>query len=211
MENSTNSNGTDWSIFFSTLPPIGWVVLIMLIGLCTVLVYGIFRFIEHRNIKFKNLEVTQETQKELYQTEGKNLLDNQCNNANNLLEQVWIRIYEVVQRQNKISDPKDLFILEDICHLIEDKLELYVKNDLTRNHITVKTDLELEHYSDGKAKGYYSKVQSLLYQYNNQLPEINLPAAMNEITMEDYRKIFHDIYFSSREIAGYGGADDDRR
>lgn len=199
------SSGTDWSVFFSNLPPIGWIVIILFMGLVTVLFYGIFRFFEHRNIRFKDMEFAEKDKKELYQTEGKNLLDNQCNTAHNLLEKIWIDIYENARVMFEIEDPKDLFILEDICHLIEGQLNYEVKNDLTRNHITEKTDMQLEFYSEGKAKGYYQKVKSMLYKYNVQLLEVDLPTVMQKIPFEEYGKIFHEIYFSAREIAGFGG------
>ena len=67
---------------------------------------------------------------------------------------------------------------------------------------TEKDELELTLYSDAKASGYYQCVKSLLYQYNVQLPAYNLPEIMDEISIEEFRKIFKEIYSSAKKIAG---------
>ena len=93
-------------------------------------------------------------------------------------------------------------MLEDIAHLIEGKLNYEVKNDLTRNHITEKDDLELQKYSDAKAVGYYRSVKANLYSYNVQLPQYDLPEILNEISIESYKMLFSELYFNARKIAG---------
>ncbi|WP_318692254.1 hypothetical protein [Treponema sp.] len=156
-----------------------------------------------KDIKIKNFEATSENiKREQYHTEGKNLLDNQTNNAHNLLKKVWIDIYQTGKNMYQITDSNELFILEDVAHLIEGKLNYDVKNDLTRNHIIEKSDLDLTTYSDAKAVGYYRAVLAMLYQYNIQLPEYDLPKIMDKISLDEYKRIFSEIYFGARKIAG---------
>ena len=148
------------------------------------------------------MEKANYTQKELHQTEGKNLLDNQTSNAHNLLKKIWINLYEVGRKKFCITDQTELFILEDISKLIEGKLNYEVKNDLTRNHITEKDDTELSRYSEAKAVGYYHSVKASLFTYNIQLPKYDLPLILNDISVEDYKNLFSEIYFNARKIAG---------
>ena len=161
-----------------------------------------FWIVKNRDIKLKHIEIVTKSQKELYRTEGKNTLDNQTSNAHNLLKKIWIDIYDTGRKMFGITDTTELFILEDIAHLIEAKLNYDVKNDLTRNHITEKDDLELTKYSDAKAVGYYRSVKASLYSYNMQLPKYDLPEILNSITVDEYRRIFGELYFSARKIAG---------
>lgn len=194
---------TDWAIFFSSLPAIGWVTVILFIVLLALVFYGIYRILMAKDIKIKNFEATSENiKREQYHTEGKNLLDNQTNNAHNLLKKVWIDIYQTGKNMYQITDSNELFILEDVAHLIEGKLNYDVKNDLTRNHIIEKSDLDLTTYSDAKAVGYYRAVLAMLYQYNIQLPEYDLPKIMDKISLDEYKRIFSEIYFGARKIAG---------
>ena len=161
-----------------------------------------FWIVKNRDIRLKDIEIVTKSQKELYRTEGKNTLDNQTSNAHNLLKKVWLDIFEIGRKMFKITDQSELFILEDIAHLIEGKLNYEVKNDLTRNHITEKGDLELAKYSDAKAVGYYQSVKANLYQYNIQLPNYDLPEIMSAITLDEFKRIFSEIYFNARKIAG---------
>lgn len=161
-----------------------------------------FWIVKNRDIKLRHIEIVTNSQKELYRTEGKNTLDNQTSNAHNLLKKIWIDIYDTGRKMFGITDSTELFILEDIAHLIESKLNYDVKNDLTRNHITEKDDLELTKYSDAKAVGYYRSVKASLYSYNMQLPKYDLPEILNSITVDEYRRIFSELYFSARKIAG---------
>ena len=176
-------------------------LLIAVIGIGFFLIY---RLAMTKDIRLKNIELTEKAKKELYHTEGKNMLDNQTSNAHNLLKKVWIDIFETGKRIFNITDRQELFLLEDISRLIEGKLNYEVKNDLTRNHITEKGDLELQKYSDAKAVGYYHAVKANLYTYNMQLPNYNLPDIMNNITLDDYKRVFSAIYFNARKIAGDG-------
>ncbi len=192
----------NWADFFKSLPVAGWVAIFLVLVLIGLFFVGLYELLKLKDIKIKNMEVTSKTQKELYQTEGKNVLDNQTSNAHNLLKQVWIDLYETGKKKFNITDTKELFILEDIAHLIEGKLNYEVKNDLTRNHITEKTDNELQIYSDAKAVGYYRSVKASLYTYNNQLPDYNLPQILNDIHLDDYKHKFTEIYFNARKIAG---------
>lgn len=176
-------------------------LIVLAFFLASIILIG-FWIVKNRDVKLKDIEIVTNSQKELFKTEGKNTLDNQTNNAHHLLKKVWIDIYDTGRKKFNITDDYELFILEDIAHLIEGKLNYEVKNDLTRNHITEKGDLELQRYSDAKAIGYYRCVKANLYQYNIQLPRYNLPEILNEISIEEYKKLFNELYFNARKIAG---------
>lgn len=169
------------------------------------LVWIAFYVVKNKNVKINNVEIlNSKAQKELYQTEGKNTLDNQTSTAHNLLKKVWIDLYEIGRTKFNITDTIELFLLEDIAHLIESKLNYEVKNDLTRNHITEKDDFELQKYSDAKAVGYYRSVKASLYSYNVQLPAYDLPKILDYISIDDYKNLFNELYFNARKIAGVG-------
>jgi len=188
------------------LPPIFLFGLLLIIAfLAASVVIIVFWILKNRDVKLKDIEIVTSSQRELYRTEGKNTLDNQTSNAHNLLKKIWIDIYEQGRQLFKITDQTELFILEDIAHLIEGKLNYEVKNDLTRNHITEKGDLELTKYSDAKATGYYRSVKANLYTYNVQLPQYDLPHILDSISIDEYKRIFSELYFNARKIAGVGG------
>ena len=67
----------NWSDFFNNLPFIGWVAVIMLIGVIGFGLFLAYKLFKIKNVKLKNIELTERVQKEYYHTEGKNLLDNQ--------------------------------------------------------------------------------------------------------------------------------------
>lgn len=193
-------------IDFSTVPPAFLAVfLIVLSAFLFSVVAVVFWVVRNRDVKLRDFEIITKSQKELYKTEGKNALDNQTSNAHNLLKKIWLDIYDTGRKKFGISDAGELFLLEDIAHLIESKLNYEVKNDLTRNHITEKGDLELTKYADAKALGYYRSVRANLYSYNIQLPKYDLPEIMDEISVDDFRRLFNDVYFGARKIAGGGG------
>lgn len=177
-------------------------VLIIVAGFLASVILAALWIIKNRDVRLKGFEIVTKSQKELFRTEGKNTLDNQTNNAHHLLKKIWIDIYDVGRKKFNIYDDMELFILEDIAHLIESKLNYEVKNDLTRNHITEKGDLELQRYSDAKAIGYYHCVKANLYQYNIQLPRYDLPEILDNISIDEYKRIFNEIYFNARKIAG---------
>lgn len=192
----------DWNSFFQNLPTIGWIFIILVLVFFALFLAGIYMIIKTKDVRLRNIEIVSNAQKELYHTEGKNILDNQTSNAHNLLKKIWIDIFDVGKKIFDITDQQELFMLEDIARLIEGKLNYEVKNDLTRNHITEKCDVELQRYSDAKASGYYHAVKANLYSYNVQLPKYNLPEIMETITLSDYKRIFSEIYFNARKIAG---------
>jgi len=195
----------EWASFFQSMPTLGWIAVILLIGVIGFSIFIFYCLLKNKDIKIKNIELMEKadySQKELHQTEGKNLLDNQTSNAHNLLKKIWINLYEVGRKKFDITDQTELFILEDISKLIEGKLNYEVKNDLTRNHITEKDDIELARYSEAKAVGYYHSVKASLFTYNIQLPNYDLPLILNDISVEDYKSLFAEIYFNARKIAG---------
>lgn len=187
----------------SQLPPSFFTCALVIVSFfLSAIIVLVFWIVKNRDIKLKDIEIVTRSQKELYRTEGKNTLDNQTSNAHNLLKKIWIDIFEIGRKKFKITNQSELFILEDIAHLIEGKLNYEVKNDLTRNHITEKDDLELTKYSDAKAVGYYRCVNANLYQYNIQLPNYELPEILNEISIDDFKRLFSELYFNARKIAG---------
>lgn len=177
-------------------------VLIVVAFFLAAIILIAFWIVKNRDVRLKDIEIVTRSQQELYRTEGKNALDNQTSNAHNLLKKIWIDIYDTGRKKFKITDQSELFILEDIAHLIEGKLNYEVKNDLTRNHITEKSDLELTKYSDAKATGYYRAVKANLYSYNIQLPKYDLAEILDNIPLDEYKRIFSELYFNARKIAG---------
>lgn len=190
MENTINT--------LAQIPAV-WGIVYMVVTAAIMFLFWVFKT---KNIKIKDFEIIEKTQKELYRTEGKNTLDNQSCNAHNILKKVLINIYDIGKNMFNIQDQTELFLLEDISRIIESKLNYEVKNDLTKNHITEKDDLELTLYSEAKASGYYQAVTSMLYAMNVQLPNYNLPDIMEEFTIGDFNTIFKEIYFSAKKIAG---------
>lgn len=165
---------------------------------------------KRKNIKTRFFETSEtkelrQARKELDMAEGKDLLDNQCQVAKNILKELRVKIYETAVKQFEMLDRKDLAILNHMTHRITDRLNYDVKNDLTRNHITRKTNYELEQYIRAKARGYFSVIKDRLYQFNNDMPEYNLPEIMDLITLQEVEVIFKDVYFSARRIAGNNG------
>ena len=134
--------------------------------------------------------------------EGKDLVDNQSQVAKLMLKIARISIYETGLKLFNIQDEKDKIILEMITYRISDRLNYELKNDFTRNHILNKSNYELELYANAKAKAYYRLVKEKLYMFNQKLPNYDLPKIMDEISFDDTKKLFTDIYFSGRDIAG---------
>lgn len=175
---------------------------LMLSVLIISIVLMVFWIIKNKDIKLKHVEIVSKTEKEYLKAEGKNTLDNQTSNAHNLLKKIWIDLYETGRKKFNIIDPTEKYLLEDIAHIIEGKLNYEVKNDLTRNHITEKNDVELSKYSEAKAAGYYRSVKANLYNFNAQLPMYDLPLILDDISYDDFKDVFSEIYFSARKIAG---------
>ena len=190
---------------FSTIPTIGWIAFILFVILLAAIIFYALSIVAKKNLKSKIIELNEpirEEIKERYIAEGKDLVDNQSQVAKLMLKVARIKIYETGLEIFKIEDVKDKTILEMITYRISDRLNYELKNDFTRNHIVNKTNYELEQYANAKAKAYYRLVTEKLYMFNEKLPEYNLPQIMDHITFEDTKKLFTDIYFSGRDIAG---------
>jgi hypothetical protein len=181
----------------------GWVSIVLIILILTGAIIAICVMWKDRNIKTKYFEsdIVQETQRELLMSEGKDQLENQCQVAKNILKELRIKIYETGVKEFGITGKQELDILELLTYRIVDRLNYDVKNDLTRNHITHKTDYELEEYTRAKARGYYSMIKDRLYTQNDYLPDYNLPILMEQISPMEVETIFKDVYFSARRIA----------
>lgn len=196
-------------IDFSSIPTIGWIsVIIIGILLTAIVIFAlvlVFELFKRKNIKSKFIELNEpirEEIKERYIAEGKDLIDNQSQVAKLMLKTARIKLYETGLNLFNIKDSKDKTILEMITYRISDRLNYELKNDFTRNHIVNKSNFELEQYANAKAKAYYRLITEKLYMFNEKLPAYDLPKIMDEISFDDTKKLFTDIYFSGRDIAG---------
>lgn len=190
---------------FSTIPTIGWISLIVIGILIAAIIFYALSIVAKKNLKSKIIELNEpirEEIKERYIAEGKDLIDNQSQVAKLMLKVARIKIYETGLKIFDIKDEKDKTILEMITYRISDRLNYELKNDFTRNHIVNKSNYELEQYANAKSKAYYRLLTEKLYMFNEKLPEYDLPKIMEHVTFEDTKKLFTDIYFSGRDIAG---------
>lgn len=193
----------------SSIPVIGWVIISVVVFLVFIivaaLVVGVFYLLLKKNIKTKYFETSevQPVLREKYIAEGKDLVDNQSQVAKLMLKGLRTKIYATAITMFNITDNKDRTILELITYRICDRLNYELKNDFTRNHITNKSDFELEQYSTAKAKGYYELIKERMYVLNYQLPDYDLIELINNIPPDEIKNLFKDIYFSARGIAGY--------
>ena len=80
----------DWNSFFENLPTIGWIFIILVLVFFALLLAGIYMIIKTKDVRWRNIEIVSNAQKELYHTEGKNILDNQTSNAHNLLKRIFL-------------------------------------------------------------------------------------------------------------------------
>lgn len=189
----------------SQIPTSGWIVILVLGILIFILVGAligvVFFLVKNRNIKTKYFESSTPPEKrELYMAEGKDLLDNQCHVAKQLLKELRIKLY-LIGKQKFDLDEKDQNILELITYRITDRLNYDMKNDLTRNHITKKSDKDLISYSDGKADAYIMQIKDRLFIFNDKLRGYDLPQIMDEIPESWFKDFYRKIYFRCRDIA----------
>lgn len=192
-------------IDFSSIPTVGWIAVIIIgIAICAVIVFALY-VISKKNIKSKFVELNEpirEEIKERYIAEGKDLIDNQSQVAKLMLKVARIKLYETGIKLFNITDEKDKTILEMITYRISDRLNYELKNDFTRNHIVNKSNYELEQYANAKSKAYYRLITEKFYMFNPKLPDYDLPKIMEQVSFDDTKKLFTDIYFSGRDIAG---------
>lgn len=192
---------------FSTIPSIGWIVILLiavLIILAILLIaHAVYLLVKTKGIKTKYFEIAaqKEVQRQIYIAEGKDQLDNQSQVAKQLLKRIRIRMYQIGLELFAITDQKENDILELITYRIVDRLNYDVRNDLTRNHITSKTDYELKEYSEAKAKGYYYMIYDRLFTFNSKLPNYDLSKIIDAMPEMDFQKTFKEIYFAARGIA----------
>lgn len=204
----------------ANIPTIGWVTIlilgVLLIVAIIITIVLLTKFLKGKNVESDVIKITEaqkqevqkkesehkQTQRELFMSEGKDQLDNQCQAAKNILKELRIRIFEIGVKKYGFEDKKDHDLFTLITRSISDRLNYEVKNDLTRNHIIFKTDKELTEYSEGKARGYHSLIKDRLYTYNDFLPHVNLPEIMDEIPLIELEKFFKEVYFTARKIAG---------
>lgn len=196
----------------SNISKFGWTAIIIICSLIFIvliaLIIVIGNVIFKKNIKTKIFDITdiEKNQKDMYRAEGKDILENQCQVAKQLLKELRIKLFKTGMDIYKFENQKDVEILELLTYRIVDRLNYDVRNDLTRNHITSKTDSELVAYSEAKAKGYYFLIKDRFYIWNSKLPEFNLPKIIESIPEMEIKNIFTEIYFSARSIAGIGEA-----
>lgn len=195
----------DMGTVITHIPVIGWVCLLILgvliLGLVALLIGVIFYTVKNKNFKIKHFELSSPEKKEMYMAEGKDQLDNQCHVAKQLLKELRIKLFLIGKQKFQLSE-NDQIILELITYRIVDRLNYDMKNDLTRNHITKKSDKDLIAYSDSKADAYFMQIKDRLFMLNSNLRAYDLPLIMDEISETWFKDFYRKIYFRCRDIAG---------
>ena len=130
------------------------------------------------------------------------LISNQHSFAKALLRKMWADLYEAGRTHVALADSKELYLLEDITHLVENSVSHEVLLDLVRNHVAGKSDGELELYSDAKARSYWQFVKTELYKYSAQLPGARLDMIMDYVPESGFKELFMELYSGARHIAG---------
>lgn len=186
------------------IPTVGWIVLlilgILILGLVGLLIGVIFYVVKNKNIKSKYIDVSSPEKKELYMAEGRDVLDNQCHVAKQLIKELRIKLYLAGKSKFKLDD-KDLIIFEFITYRITDRMNYDVKNDLTRNHIKSKSDNALISYSDSKAEAYIMQIKDRLFMFNSCIHGCDLPSILDDIPESWFKDFFRKVYFRCRDIA----------
>lgn len=187
------------------IPTVGWIVFlilgILILGIIALLVGVIFYVVKNKNIRSKFFDLsTSPERKELYMAEGRDVLDNQCHVAKQLIKELRIKLY--LGGKNKFQlDEKDLIIFEFITYRITDRLNYDVKNDLTRNHIKSKSDNALTSYSDSKAEAYIMQIKDRLFMFNSCIHGCDLPVILDDIPESWFKDFFRKLYSRCRDIA----------
>lgn len=213
FENLSKLSGWGW--FAITILGITFIIALVMV------IIAALKVLKTSNIKSKFFEINTETassdvsscdkcqekvetqKKALYIAEGKDQLDNQCQVAKQLLKELRIKLFQTAMQTFDFQDKKDIVIMELITYRIVDRINFEVKNDLTRNHISSKSNYELEQYARAKARGYAAMIKDRLFIFNDKLPDFTLPMIMEIIQPQDIEIIFKDIYYSARRISGY--------
>ena len=187
------------------LPPAGWAAGFALIAMLGCFLFGIYRLLVKKEVKLGKVEIVTPQAKKAVEAASRDLFENQMANASNLLSKVWIDIYETGIRIFEITDEKERWLLNDIAHLIDYKLQYAIHLDILRNHIQAKGEIDLKRYSDAKAEGYRRLARTFLHKYGEQLPRYPLASILDHMPQEEFKRVFEEIYFSARSIAGTGG------
>lgn len=195
----------------NSIPSTGWVVIglisMVVLVVLMLIICGVFILLWKKNIKTKFFEINEIKPeiKERYIAEGKDLVDNQSQVAKLLIKGWRTKLYELGLKELNITNNSDKIIFELITYRISDRLNYELKNDFTRNHITSKSNIELDQYTNAKAKAYYSLIKERLYIFNDKLPQYNLPDIMAKISYDETKDFFGEIYRSAMDIAGWQG------
>lgn len=188
----------------SQIPKVGWTVIlvlgIMIFLLIAAIIGVLFYTIKNRNIKSKYFDCSSPEKKELYMAEGRDVLDNQCHVAKQLIKELRIKLFLAGKTKFQL-DEKDLIIFEFITYRITDRMNYDVKNDLTRNHIKSKSDNALISYSDSKAEAYIMQIKDRLFMFNSCVHGCDLPKIMDDIPESWFKDFFRKVYFRCRDIA----------
>ena len=184
------------------IPPAGWVAVFFALAMAGGLLFLLLRLVAKKELRFKNVELVSPQEKKLLEAGAHDLLENQSANARNLLSLIWSDIYETGLRIFNITDVQEKWLLSDIVQLIDYELQHAVHLDLMRNHIQGKSEGDLMRYADAKAKGYHRLLKMRLLRYSVQLPKYHLSEILDHVTVDDFKKLFEEIYASSCHIAG---------
>lgn len=189
----------------AAMPPAGWALAFILIAMLGCFLFGIYRLLVKKEVRLGKVEIVTPQARKAVEAASRDLFENQRANASNLLSKVWVDIYETGIRIFEIEDEKERWLLNDIAHLIDYKLQYAVHLDILRNHIQAKGEQDLRRYSHAKAEGYRRLARTFLHKYAEQLPRYPLASILDHIPPDEFKRVFEEIYFSSCSIAGKGG------
>ena len=205
--------GVNHAETLAAIPPAGWALLFCLLGLLGAVLAGAFNLLLKRDVRMKHFEVRAREEKShlekelrvergrIAQDSAAALISNQYSFAKGLLRKMWADLFEAGKECLALSDRRDVFLLRDITHLVEDTVAHEVLLDLVRNHVSEKSDEELALYAEAKAKSYWHFVKTELYRYSSQLDGEDLGSIMDCVPEQDFRDLFLDIYSGARHIA----------
>lgn len=182
------------------IPAAGWALLFLVVAVAG----GILL---KKEVRLKNVEVVSkrelDREKRIHnQYDVVALLTSQYANAINLLQGLRIGLRDAGREHLELKTQAELSALEDVTARIGHRIEREVLLDLIRNHFGDKSKEELKAYADAKAEGYWRRVNAELSDFAARFPGQNLPALMDYIPVESYRKLFEEIYSSANRIAG---------
>ena len=176
---------------------------VSVIAVSAVVMFGLSKLLKGRNLKTPIISIT-EAEKERIQSDSRELSDNQMRTAK--IHVGSIRLLLITEAEKKFPGMSSIesAYMALLAGRITDNLLEQFRIDLVRNHITKKTDEELQVYTRAKASTYYTKVKLFLCDYNSNLPEYDLKTIMDGIPFKEIYDIYYESYLSAKQLsAGY--------